>query len=275
MSNLLQFPNKRKTINSIGNPIFVDDLVIAEENLQNAITQLIGQTTGFYILTGFTHSQTVFTPGYFWADGQVYYSNNNVTLGKYLAPNPTDALSREFSDTNTYATYQVQYATESATQYSHWPQMTPVNVAAAKKITLSELKADKLDTADLPTYLSARVPAIIATTPAWSELTPLINYWTGNLYYMQDQTGMIHMRTNNLQHSNMSAGVTCDFFSFPNNNLTANETRRFAGYQITGITPTNLCITISQYLGITSIGIYTNRSWGINDILAFDLNFRI
>lgn len=275
MSNLLQFPNKRKTINSLGNPIFVDDLVIAEENLQNAITQLIGVTTGFYILTGFTYIGTAFTPGYFWADGQVYYSNNNVTLDKYLAPNPTDALSREFSDTNTYATYQVQYATESATQYSTWPQMTTVNVAAAKEITLYRLKADKLDTADLNTYLLAQVPAIIATTPAWSELTPLINSWTGNLYYMQDQTGMIHMRTNNLQHSSMSGAVTSAFFSFPNNNLTANGTRRFTGYQITGTTPVNLYITILQYLGITSIGIYTNNSWDINDILAFDLNFRI
>lgn len=207
--SILDFPAQRKTINSLGNPVFVDDIVICNENLLAAINAIIGEASGFYILSGFSYAYTHWTPGIFWADGIIYYSNANVNVNKYLNPSPTNKLVRKFSDTNSYPTYSVNYAVQSNSQYLTWPIFDTDTNVEKLRLNLSNLKSHlstaETNIATLQSDVNFAETNITdlqnlkanKTQENWINMT-LKGDWksvNGDIaQYMKDDFGFVHLR---------------------------------------------------------------------------------
>ena len=120
MSLDLDWPNSRKEYTGVANPLYVSDIKNLTENLLQAMQAILGlNSTDFYIISGFTYtpgSPGSYSSGVCYINGVFYYSNTTLSETKYLAPSPTDVLSKTFPDTSTHYIYTVNYAV-SANSY--------------------------------------------------------------------------------------------------------------------------------------------------------------
>jgi hypothetical protein len=122
MGTKVSFPNTRLPQATIGNPLFVTDIVNANEDLLESLAVIYGfASNGFAILSGFDYGSGAYTGGVVYMNGQFYKCVNGLSENKYLTPNVQDVYNKLFSDTNNYPTYRVYQAIESSSQWGGMP----------------------------------------------------------------------------------------------------------------------------------------------------------
>jgi hypothetical protein len=115
----MDFPNLRKQTTGVGNPLYVSDIVNANQNVLDAMKSILGLgDSDFYIISGMEYGSGAYTTGIVYMSGIFYFSNVSLTEGKYLAPSPTDYLSEPFEDTVSRYIYTINYAVASNTPVS-------------------------------------------------------------------------------------------------------------------------------------------------------------
>jgi|GEM_PF-4699564 hypothetical protein len=124
--SLIQFPFSRIAYAGIVNPVFVDDIKAANQEINDAITAITGMnSTDFAILSGMEFVPGItntFNPGWFYFQGQTYYMNASFNEGFYLQPNPTNIMPEGFIDpTATKNIYTVYYAVTSSSPTGNTP----------------------------------------------------------------------------------------------------------------------------------------------------------
>lgn len=129
MSDLIQFPFLRISYASIDNPVYSQDIVAANQEIQAAIAALAGldSTISFAILGGLQYTQAIsgpnyYTAGFFWLNGVIYYQNIDFDESLYLKANVTQIMPYTFSDAVTRDLYQVNFSQITASPTSATPQ---------------------------------------------------------------------------------------------------------------------------------------------------------
>lgn len=115
----MDFPNKRLEVTGVGNPIYISDIAVANQNVLDAMKSILGVgASDFWIISGMDYTPGgpgSYSTGIVYMSGVFYYSNAVLTEGKYLAPNITNTQSEPFEDTVSRNTYQINYAATSNT----------------------------------------------------------------------------------------------------------------------------------------------------------------
>lgn len=131
MSDLLQFPFDRNQYPAIDNPIYVSDIVAANQSLLSALTAIAGLGAGdFAIFGGLQYVEVLsgtnyYTPGFFYLKGVWYYQPVTVNEGQYLIPNVTGELPYTFTDAVTRPLYNVNLGqTSNISTPSSTPQFS-------------------------------------------------------------------------------------------------------------------------------------------------------
>ena len=111
--SILQFPVIRKQYAGLENPLFVSDLLVANQVATDAVIAGLGlQATDFAIITGLqyiTGTPNTYTAGIIYYNGSFYYVANSFAEGQSLLPTTTDTLPKAFGDSvvrNIYTLYQ-------------------------------------------------------------------------------------------------------------------------------------------------------------------------
>jgi hypothetical protein len=128
MSGIVNWPNERITYEGGSiNPLFISDILNADQNLIQAIIMLLGLPASgaeaFAILDGFTPiSDTGFTGGICYMNGKLYICEDGLDINKYLVASETNEFNKLFGDNVVRPTYKIYYAVESNTQVADMPQ---------------------------------------------------------------------------------------------------------------------------------------------------------
>lgn len=106
---------ERVTYPGMDNPIFVDDLLAADQAVLSAAAALTGlEATDFAIISGFDFDgSTNYSAGVIWLYGQFYYCAGGCTTGQYLSGSVVAQLSEGFDDGNSRNIYSSFIATSS------------------------------------------------------------------------------------------------------------------------------------------------------------------
>lgn len=127
MSSLIQFPFIRQSRALIDNPLYIQDITAADQQILDAITAIAGLgPSDFAIFGGLTYVVAVsgpnyYLPGTFYLNGTWYYMPADFDEGLYLAPNVTGIMPYTFSDAITADIYDVNYAQQSASPSGNTP----------------------------------------------------------------------------------------------------------------------------------------------------------
>lgn len=131
MSDLIQFPFTRISYPSIDNPVYSQDIVAANQEIQSAIAALAGldSTVSFAILGGLDYTIPIsgpnyYTTGFFWLNGVIYYQNVDFDENLYLIADVTQIMPYTFSDAVTRNLYQVNLSQTSGSPTSATPQFS-------------------------------------------------------------------------------------------------------------------------------------------------------
>lgn len=112
-----QIPYVRKSVPALGNPVFVDDVVAANQLTLNMLGILIG-STGFAIIYGLIYSGVspsgTYSPGLVYFNSNLYFVPAISNEGLYLTPANVDINPQPFSDTNNRPTYTLLQAATTA-----------------------------------------------------------------------------------------------------------------------------------------------------------------
>lgn len=114
--SLFNFPFVRKSIPGIGNPIFDQDVVAANQGLLDGLAVLASlPNPGFAILSGLAYSPVggspgAYGPGVFYLNGLFYLMQNGFNEGQYLIAAPQDVNPEQFQDLSVQNTYTQYYA---------------------------------------------------------------------------------------------------------------------------------------------------------------------
>jgi hypothetical protein len=116
MSDLIQAPFVRNQYAGINNPVYISDIVAANQQVLSALTAIAGLgATDFALFGGFQYVQAIsggnyYTPGFVYLYGFWYYQPNITYETQYLSPNLTGILPYTFSDSVSRNLYEVNYA---------------------------------------------------------------------------------------------------------------------------------------------------------------------
>lgn len=130
MSSLIQFPFVRLSRALIDNPLYIQDITAADQQILDAITAIAGLgPNDFYIFGGLTYQVAVsgpnyYLPGTFYLKGTWYYMPSDFDEGLYLAPDITGIMPYTFSDAVTDPIYDVNYAQQSTSPTGNTPLFT-------------------------------------------------------------------------------------------------------------------------------------------------------
>lgn len=123
--SLFAFPFFRKSIPSVGNPAFVDDILASNQLTIDGLSALTNlPNPGFAIISGLAYTAGapgLFGPGTFWLNGFFYTFQGAFSEGLYLAPNLVDLENQPFSDTVSRATYTEYFAAPTASSVGATP----------------------------------------------------------------------------------------------------------------------------------------------------------
>lgn len=105
MADLIQSPFLRQQYNTTpgyNNPLFIGDIVAANQGLQTMLQALSGfdPTTDFGLLWGFAYSGGNYGPGFFYLNGAFYYQPTTFAEGLRLVPNVTGIMPYSYPDDN-------------------------------------------------------------------------------------------------------------------------------------------------------------------------------
>lgn len=141
--SIFNFPFLRRSLPSLGNPVYSDDLLAANQLTIDGLSALTNlPNPGFAIISGMAYtpgSPGSFAPGIFWLNGIFYLMQTPFPETLFLIPNLQDINSEPFSDTNSRNTYTQYYAQTSTVAT---PQSTPQfsGNMNANRIGLNDLK---------------------------------------------------------------------------------------------------------------------------------------
>lgn len=111
--SLFQFPFKRISRPTLGNPVFVDDIVAANQAVLDGIGFLFNNTP-FAIVSGLLYtpgSPGSYSPGLVWLQGTGFcWVSASFSEGLFLRPSSTEVNPEPYSDTNTQDTYTLLQA---------------------------------------------------------------------------------------------------------------------------------------------------------------------
>lgn len=125
--SLIQFPFIRQSRAAIDNPLYIQDITAADQQILDALTAICGLgPTDFFIFGGLTYEIAVsgpnyYLPGIFYLNGVWYYMPFDFDEGLYLAPNITGIMPYTFSDAVTDEIYDINYAQQSASPTGNTP----------------------------------------------------------------------------------------------------------------------------------------------------------
>ena len=117
--DLLQWPAIRKTYAGIDNPLFIDDIALANQGALSGLAALAGfGPADFWIVSGMEYNApaggpNTYNPGVFYLNGSFYYIENSTIEGQYLTPSVQGVLSEAFDDGNTRVIYNTNFGISS------------------------------------------------------------------------------------------------------------------------------------------------------------------
>ena len=115
--SLFKFPFFRKSLPSVGNPVFIDDILAANQLTIDGLTALTNlPNPGFAIISGLAFiagSPNTFTPGVIWLNGFFYAINAGFSEGLYIVPQNQDTNNEPFSDAVNRPTYTLYIGTST------------------------------------------------------------------------------------------------------------------------------------------------------------------
>jgi hypothetical protein len=121
----MDFINKRLEYSGVGNPLFITDIVNANESLLTAMQSICGLgATDFRIISGLEYSTGAYSAGIIYYNGLFYNCLVGLVENKYLTISTSDIETKIYSDSSTHATYRCYYATQSNIQYGTIPVFT-------------------------------------------------------------------------------------------------------------------------------------------------------
>ena len=130
----LQFPAKRITYPTTGDPIFSGDIRTGGEQLFAAINAILGDPSGylniqFLILSGLYWTGSQYTSGYIYYQGQVYFVPSYVaTNDQYLQPTTTTTLIKGEQDGSSRAIYTLYTCTSISSPVTGMPMFDGTNM---------------------------------------------------------------------------------------------------------------------------------------------------
>lgn len=113
--SLLQFPALRQQYSSIDNPLYVSDIVQANQAMLDAITAIAGLgASDFAIFGDLQYIEAIsgpnyYTPGIFYLNGVWYYQPEAFDENEYLEPNITGELPYTFEDATIRDLYDINF----------------------------------------------------------------------------------------------------------------------------------------------------------------------
>lgn len=128
--SIIQFPFVRLQYTGVDNPIYVTDVVCADQQSLDGITALAGLgASDFAILSGLEFVQSIsgpnyYNPGIFYFNGVWYYQSTDFDENLYLAPNVTAIMPYTFADAVTRDLYQVNNSQTTTNPTGSTPQFT-------------------------------------------------------------------------------------------------------------------------------------------------------
>lgn len=167
MSSVLQFPFVRLQYPAIDNPMYVTDVVCADQQTLDAITAVCGLgPTDFAILSGLEYTVAIsgpnyYTPGVFYFNGVWYYQPFEVNENDYLKANITPIMPYTFSDSVIRNTYQLNFAQSTTSPTGATPQFT--GDMNAYRIS-NQYLADQIKILQLTVIEEASLPASYVVT---------------------------------------------------------------------------------------------------------------
>ena len=142
MSSLISWPFKRKQYSGLTNPIYVSDIVAANEAVIDAMKSIGGfSATGFAILSGIVYDSVahIYTAGIFYLNGS-FYSIDQFNEGVYLIGSLTDIKISPFPDSTTKPIYTALTGTTTNNSFGASPIFS--GSMDVYRINLSKLKID-------------------------------------------------------------------------------------------------------------------------------------
>ncbi len=113
--SLLQFPALRQQYPAIDNPLYVSDIVQANQGMLDLASALAGLgPTDFAIFGGLQYMVAIsgsnfYTPGYFYLNGIWYYQPIDFDENEFLEPNITGELPYTFEDATERNLYDINF----------------------------------------------------------------------------------------------------------------------------------------------------------------------
>jgi hypothetical protein len=118
MATYINFPFVRKQYAGLQNPLFVSDILTANEEVRDGLIAALGlQPTDFAIITGLnyvTGSPNSYTSGIIYFNGNFYFCGSTFAEGQALLPTIYDTLPKAFGDGNVRNTYTLYNAAPDA-----------------------------------------------------------------------------------------------------------------------------------------------------------------
>lgn len=125
--SLLQWPLVRKTYAGIDNPLYVDDILVANQAVLDAAKALTGLgDADFRIISGLDFIAGIpntYTAGIFYLNGSFYFVPAGFAEGLYLTTNVQDTLPEGFDDGNSRMIYSIQFGQTTNVPAGASPQM--------------------------------------------------------------------------------------------------------------------------------------------------------
>ena len=198
MNDLIQFPFTRLEYPAIDNPIYVSDIVAANQEALAALNGITGLgASDFAIFSGLKYMVVVsgsnyYTPGIFYLNGIWYYQPDNFNENQYLGPNITGIMPYAFTDAVIRSLYQVNYGVAVG---SSSPSTSPQFVGNMNAYRLdSKTLSNQINTLILNTTLAVVKPGAFTGTITLNfrnDQSIFYNGSSGNVFIQFDMSGAI------------------------------------------------------------------------------------
>ena len=272
--SIFQFPSIRKSYSGLQNPLFVSDLLAANQTVYDGLIAALGlQPTDFAIVTGLnyiTGTPNAYTTGVIYFNGGFYYVGASFAEGQYLLPTTTDTNPETFGDSVSRNTYTLFQANPTSSPTSATPQFAGnMNAYRIDNKTLlakiNAITADYITSTLLATALSNYVAkagstmtgALTLNADPTTALGAATKQYVDNNAIVLLAKGYTHLADvgSGLQHYDVALGTTLTttaykvFLTIVNNN--ANDARFTWYIDATNQTTTSFRIYMAEAASVS------------------------